>query len=110
MSSWCRKCGIMKKSGRSSCCGRGGSWFSKCGGAHNPNFEHTWFEGIRACKYFAAQAKPRGIAQPSQETQEEISTITNTVGIGSKSGTADSEGNAQFTICSLVVIIVQLLP
>ena len=46
----CLKCGAIAKSGGISCCGRGGSWFRNCGGAGNSNLEHTWHEGIRACK------------------------------------------------------------
>ena len=45
----CPLCGTVKSSGRSSCCGRGGSWFENCGSAGNVNFEHTWYEGIRVC-------------------------------------------------------------
>ena len=46
----CHKCGTIAKSGKSSCCGRGGSWFKNCGGAGNAKVEHTWHEGILACK------------------------------------------------------------
>merc|ERR1712032_1285595 len=46
----CPRCGSIKKSGKLSCCGRGGSWFKKCGGAGNAKLEHTWHEGIQACK------------------------------------------------------------
>ena len=46
----CPKCGLVDKSGKISCCGRGGSWFKKCKSAGNSNVERTWFEGIRACK------------------------------------------------------------
>ena len=45
----CPKCGTVKKSGKRSCCARGGSWFNKCGDAGDTNFDHTWVEGIRAC-------------------------------------------------------------
>ena len=45
----CPKCGT-RKSGQSSCCGRGGSWFEKCGDSGDDSFAHTWFEGITACK------------------------------------------------------------
>ena len=44
----CVKCGIIKKSGKSSCCGRGGSWFRNCGGV--AKLRHTWYEGIQSCK------------------------------------------------------------
>merc|ERR1712032_1428143 len=46
----CPKCGIIAKSGKSSCCGRGGSWFKNCGGAGNTKLRHTWYQGIQACK------------------------------------------------------------
>ena len=46
----CSKCGIIEKSGKTSCCGLGGSWFRKCGSAGNTILRHTWNEGILACK------------------------------------------------------------
>ena len=46
----CLACGIIKKSGKMSCCGHGGSWFENCGNAANANFGHTWYEGIRGCE------------------------------------------------------------
>ena len=57
-SSVCRKCGTINKSGKSSCCGRGGSWFRNCGGAGNANVDHTWYEGIQACK---AQSQTKAV-------------------------------------------------
>ena len=48
----CSKCGIAKKSGKFSCCARGGSWFKNCGDAADSKFDHTWAEGIRACQGF----------------------------------------------------------
>ena len=51
VSSVCPKCGTIAKSGKMSCCGRGGSWFKNCGGAGNGNtrLHHTWYEGIQSC-------------------------------------------------------------
>merc|ERR1712046_146248 len=46
----CPRCGTINKSGERSCCGRGGSWFKKCGGAGNTKLHHTWHEGIQVCK------------------------------------------------------------
>ena len=46
----CTKCGILKKSGKHSCCAGGGAWFKNCGDAGDSNFGHTWVEGIQACK------------------------------------------------------------
>ena len=50
ISSVCAKCVIIRKSGKMSCCGRGGTWFGTCGGAGNTKVDRTWYEGIRACK------------------------------------------------------------
>ena len=46
----CPKCGINAKSGKLSCCAPGGAWFKKCGGVGDASFDHTWTEGIQACK------------------------------------------------------------
>lgn len=46
----CSKCGIIRKSGKKSCCARGGSWFQICGTADSTKVEHTWVEGVQACK------------------------------------------------------------
>ena len=46
----CLRCGIIRKSGKPSCCGRGGSWFKNCGRAGNTKSQHTWYEGMQACK------------------------------------------------------------
>ena len=29
---------------------RGGTWFKKCGNPGDAKFDHTWFDGIQACK------------------------------------------------------------
>ena len=54
LSSRCPKCVKLKKSGIPSCCAVGGAWFSNCGPFGDPSFDHTWFEGIQACKSKAA--------------------------------------------------------
>ena len=46
----CPKCSSHKQSGKLSCCAGGGAWFKKCGDFGNSNFDHTWVEGIQACK------------------------------------------------------------
>ena len=45
----CGKCGVNKKSGKRSCCFRGGDWFENCGTNSETQFDHTWLEGIQAC-------------------------------------------------------------
>ena len=46
----CPKCAAIKKSGKLSCCAPGGAWFNNCGFSSNSKTEHTWFEGVQACK------------------------------------------------------------
>ena len=54
----CPKCGVIAKSGKNSCCSRGGAWFRNCGGTGNTKqARHTWYEGIRACNTRGAQLK-----------------------------------------------------
>ena len=72
MSSVCPKCGTIGKSGKSSCCGRGGSWFRNCGRAGNAKHGHTWFEGIRTCKTLA-QSKASAIGKESNAAQQQTS-------------------------------------
>ena len=46
----CSECGTSKKTGELSCCVRGGDWFKNCGNPGDTKFDHTWAEGIEACK------------------------------------------------------------
>ena len=48
----CAECAT-NKVGKLSCCARGGAWFKKCGDFVDTQFDHTWAEGIQACKHFA---------------------------------------------------------
>ena len=56
----CRQCGSIGKSGKSSCCGRGGSWFRNCGSTGNAKLRHTWYEGIQVCKTLAQSKRASG--------------------------------------------------
>ena len=49
----CPTCAKMKKSGKLSCCARGGAWFNNCGDTDDKNFDYTWGEGIQSCNGFA---------------------------------------------------------
>ena len=62
INSACSECGTIKKSGKLSCCGRGGSWFGICRSDGNTNLGHTWYEGIQACK--AQQFQSAVVQQP----------------------------------------------
>ena len=67
----CPRCGTIGKSDKMSCCGRGGSWFKNCGGAGNTKLQHTWHEGIQACK--ARSQSKKGIGyQLSVAQQKDI--------------------------------------
>ena len=46
----CPKCGTIERSGKLSCCGRGGSWFGNCGAAGTAKLPYKWSDGIQACK------------------------------------------------------------
>ena len=46
----CTKCGTFRKSGKRSCCARGGTWYENCGDDGDTDFDHTWTEGKTACK------------------------------------------------------------
>ena len=50
ISNTCDKCGVIKKTGKLSCCAPGGAWHKNCGDEGDPKFDHTWFDGIQACK------------------------------------------------------------
>ena len=60
-SSGCPTCSTIKKSGKLSCCARGGAWFKNCGDVGDTTFDHTWAEGIQACKGFVSSR----LADPS---------------------------------------------
>ena len=50
MIAFCPVCGIIARTGERSCCGVGGSWFQKCAKIVGSEADHTWKEGIKACK------------------------------------------------------------
>ena len=64
----CPKCGT-KKSGKLSCCARGGAWFQKCGDVGDTNFDNTWVEGVHACNAFASSLSAKA---PAQVRRDEV--------------------------------------
>ena len=46
----CPQCGIIAKTDKRSCCGRGGSWFAHSACADRSEQQHTWYEGTQVCK------------------------------------------------------------
>ena len=56
--SGCVKCAT-NKVGKYSCCARGGAWFKNCGDVGDTEFDHSWTEGIKACKGFESSVLVR---------------------------------------------------
>ena len=71
VASVCQKCSIVKKSGVTSCCARGGSWFNNCGADSNAKFDHTWYEGILACKKARPVTSKKAISQQLNTAQQQ---------------------------------------
>ena len=65
----CPKCAT-NNAGKLTCCARGGSWFQKCGDTGDSKFDHTWTEGIKACKdSTSGKAQAQAQAQPMMSNQ-----------------------------------------
>merc|ERR1712032_1119383 len=93
ISSACFKCGIITKSGKISCCGRGGSWFRNCGSAGNAKLEHTWYEGIQACKTLA---QPKAAIRRQSKAGQQRN-LSNGPGIPNSKAVITSENAFTFT-------------
>ena len=65
----CPRCGTIERSGKISCCGRGGSWFKNCGVAGNRKLHHTWYEGIQVCK---ARSQPKTVIDQQLNGAQQI--------------------------------------
>ena len=77
---------MIKKSGEMSCCGRGGSWFGKCGSVMDTKFDHTWYEGFHACKTRSQSnivigQKLKGIKKARDDASNDTGNAVSKVGI-----------------------------
>ena len=119
----CPNCGITKKTGKRSCCGRGGAWFKNCGDARNTLFDHTWSEGIQACKDFAASAFVNSPPQvmlrhaevivhplktpPRHATQQHTNIyLPGSISNLATTDSADHFGFTQVTVCICALLII----
>merc|ERR1712187_598118 len=59
----CPKCGKFGKSGKTSCCAPGGTWYKNCGGAANAKVAYTWPQGVKACKNPSKPAPPETVPE-----------------------------------------------
>merc|ERR1711934_1085350 len=76
----CAVCGSVKKSRKKSCCGRGGSWYRNCGTSGNKKskkFDHTWFEGIQACKSKSASKSAAASYQEMNAAEKYVFNFAN---------------------------------
>ena len=117
----CPKCGTAKKSGKRSCCARGGSWFRSCGDSGDTQVDHTWAEGIQACKDFAsafiptqegmlrhvgAIGHPVNITQPRNATQRQTDIYRSTsVSNAANNNPENRVGLSQVGACICVLLI-----
>ena len=108
----CPKCVAIKKSGKLSCCAPGGAWFKKCVTSGNSNTEHTWVEGVQACKnvvsLFSGKEESRFILVNQTTTTQHINdadrqTIDSTLPIVHDVPTGNSKDNDQ--LLHIVVFI-----
>ena len=77
----CLKCSIFKKSGKHSCCARGGAWFKNCGDADDIQFDHTWAEGTKACKILSSPVLVKGSQQATLRDMVGILVIANPLNV-----------------------------
>ena len=91
----CPRCGTIAKSGKMSCCGRGGSWFKSCGGTSNSNPGHTRYEGIQACKA-RPQSKPVNFHQLQVAQQQGIYSSHGAGGMTNYNSVIEATSNKTF--------------
>merc|ERR1712048_1416360 len=53
--------------GKLSCCARGGSWFGDCAATANADVQHTWYEGVQACK---GRQRNKAVRKQRNDVQE----------------------------------------
>ena len=117
-SSVCLTCATLKKSGKRSCCARGGSWYNDCGPATELRFGHTWVEGLRACalnqveRHVMSGLEKPMVQPPNATTTRKISFIReisqhtsiayqHTTDTGSNGVTAGSTGRNELAILAV---------
>ena len=101
----CPKCGT-GKSGKRSCCVFGGAWYRKCG--DGPLSDHTYFEGIKACRSESAvDTRQRSADQPQKGSVRLVRTQTSVPGTNISIKVSANSGN--FKILSVVLDLVLII-
>ena len=116
----CPKCGKGKKSGKLSCCARGGAWFQKCGDGDDSKFDHTWVEGIQACNSLGSHSTeaPAQVMLRQERVTVRTTNATWTYNSGRQQshkhsiddmtdyGTADVEGSIKIELFAMVLFVI----
>ena len=123
----CAKCVSTKKSGKYSCCARGGAWFNNCGDEGDAKYNHTWVEGNQACRNVAGSvsvkaqvmvnrqgvfAYPVNSTQSQNETEQQINLYPLNGTSVPDTGVTDAEDCVGLPISILytcVIVLVTLL-
>jgi len=101
----CPKCGTIDKSGKISCCGRGGSWFKNCGSVGNAKLDYTWYEGAQACE--ARSRSKAGIDQQLGAARQKRLDSSNRAGV-TNSSQAILTAAKPFTFTSVPMSIIDM--
>ena len=107
----CSKCGIIRKTDKLSCCARGGAWFENCGDVWESQFDHTWAEGMLACKNLKSTVMLRraGFIDQSRYISITINITaqqqTNIYHFDDLRNTDDADSNGSITFVKAVVCI-----
>ena len=112
------------KSGKRSCCARGGAWFKNCGDASDTKFDHTWIEGVRVCEGHvslhsveppikALSYQGRGRAYPLNDinaanTPQQQTNVNHTIDI-SNVITVDCKDGVGLTKCVVFICVLSIV-
>jgi len=108
--SQCPTCGKIGRSGRSSCCGRGGSWYGNCGSSGNAETHHTWYEGLQICKTHSAIGQQLVVVAQQESTDASPAKTSTTIWVpnpahGSANTQIITQGSEMPLISSFVLLV-----
>ena len=116
----CARCAT-NKAGKRSCCARGGAWFKKCGDVGGTQFDHTWVEGMQACKSVMLPVEspvshhvedlrvivfPLRTAQPQNSTQLEGEIFRPVMSMSNVGSTDSKDGLGKIVVCIFGLFII----
>ena len=110
----CPKCAAINKSGKLSCCAPGGAWFKNCGTSGNSNTDHTWVEGMQACRDMVSlasgKAEPQSILRNQTTTTRQLNDVEHQTIDSTLTATYDTPtGNSKINQLSHMVVLTNVL-